>query len=317
MPTETSPPVPRVVVHPERPDGVWEALRALADQEPMTLVDAADEQDVVDALQVPGAVLATYRWSPRFLQPGLSLVQAMSTGVDQFPLDEFRRRGIGLCNASGVLADCIAEHALACLFALTRNLPQHRDDQRTGRWTPRVGHELAGATLAVVGLGAVGQQVARLGAAVGMTVLGVRRTPGPIGSVAEVLGPDRLLQVCERADAVVLCLPETASTRGLIGAAELAALGDGWLINVGRGSAVDEFALLHALRRGALRGAALDVVDPEPPPADSGLWNEPRILLTGHSAVLSPRWGTEWTKVLAANLRSERDGTGRVNAVIG
>lgn len=102
----------------------------------------------------------------------------------------------------------------------------------------------------MVGLGAVGQQVARLGAALGMTVLGMRRTAGPVPFVSEVLGPDRLAELCARADALILCLPQTPSTRGLIGANELADLGAGWLVNVGRGSAVDESALLHALRRG-------------------------------------------------------------------
>lgn len=283
----------------------------------MVLIDAQDADDVTRALRTPGSVLATYRWSPQFLQPGLHWVQAMSTGVDQFPIEQFRARGLRLCNASGVLADCIAEHALGLLFALTKNVPQHRDDQRAGRWTPRVGQELAGSTLGVVGLGPVGQQVARLGAALGMSVLGVRRRPGPVPFVGEVLPPARLAELCERADALVLCLPGTAQTRGLIGARELATLGAGWLINVGRGSVVDESSLLHALRRGALRGAALDVVDPEPPPADSELWNEPRVLLTGHSAVLSPRWGTAWTQVLAANLRAAREGSGWVNAVTG
>ena len=103
----------------------------------------------------------------------------------------------------------------------------------------------------MVGLGAVGQQVARLGAALGMTVLGMRRTAGPVPFVSGVLGPDRLAELCARADALILCLPQTPSTRGLIGANELADLGAGWLVNVGRGSAVDESALLHALHRGA------------------------------------------------------------------
>ncbi len=169
----------------------------------------------------------------------------------------------------------------------------------------------------MVGLGAVGQQVARLGAALGMTVLGMRRTAGPVPFVSEVLGPDRLAELGARADALILCLPQTPSTRGLIGANELADLGAWWLVNVGRGSAVDESALLHALRRGALRGAALDVVDPEPPPGDSELWTEPRVLLTGHSAVLSPRWGQAWTQVLAVNLRAARDGSGWTNLVTG
>ena len=110
-------------------------------------------------------------------------------------------------------------------------------------------------------------------------------------------------------------LPGGADTRGMVGAPQLDALGAGWLVNVGRGSTVDEDAVVTALTDGALRGAALDVVATEPLPAGSPLWDVPGLLLTGHSAALSPRWGSAWAGLFEANLaaaRGERGWTSRV-----
>lgn len=302
----------RVVLHPSRPPGVHEAVLDLADRGVIDLVDATSDDEVAAALGVPGSVLVSHRWRPDFLTDGLAWIQGLGVGVDQFPQDELAERGVPLCNAAGVMAGCVAEHAFALLLALTRRLPEHRADQAAHRWTPHIGVEVSQLTLGVLGLGAVGQEVARRGKAFDMSVLGLRRRPDPVPHVDEIVGLDEL---CARSDVLVVCLPGGAETRGLVGEPQLAALGAGWLVNVGRGGIVDEPALLTALRSGGLRGAALDVVEGEPLRRDSPLWDRPNLLLTGHSAALSPRWGADWVGLFEANLaaaRGERDWSSRV-----
>lgn len=299
---------PRVVLHPDRPPGVQDAVLDLAARGVVDLVDATSDADTAAALQVSGSVLVSYRWRPEFLTDGLSWIQTLGVGVDQFPRRELAGRGVTLCNARGVMAGCVAEHAIALLLSMTRRLLDSRDDQRAHTWTPRTGAELSQLTLGVVGLGAIGRQVAVRAGAFGMTVLGLRRTPGPVAGVDEVMGPDRIDELCDRSNALVICLPGGDATRGLLGGEQLRRLGDGWLVNVGRGGTVDETALVDALHRGSLRGAALDVVDGEPLSARSPLWDTPRLLLTGHSAALSPRWGADWATLFTRNIAAATGG---------
>lgn len=302
----------RVVLHPSRPPGVLDAVLGLVADGTIDLVDATSDEEVAAALRAPGSVLVSHVWRPDFLTDGLAWIQGLGVGVDQFPRDDLAARGVPLCNARGVQAGCVAEHAFALLLAMTRAVLDSHDDQLARRWTPRIGVELSGMTLGVLGLGAIGQAVAVRARAFGMRVLGVRRRPDPVDHVDEIVGLDEL---CTRSQAVVICLPGDPSTRGLVGAPQLAALGPGWLVNVGRGGIVDETALVEALRAGGLRGAALDVVDGEPLAPDSPLWTTPRLLLTGHSAALSPRWGADWVGLFAANLasaRGEREWASRV-----
>lgn len=298
----------RVVLHPDRPPGVHDAVVDLAERGVVDLVDATSDTETAEALQVPGSVLVSYRWRPEFLTDGLSWIQALGVGVDQFPRRELAERGVTLCNARGVMAGCVAEHAIALLLAMTRRVLDSRDDQRARTWTPRRGEELSQLTLGVVGLGAIGQAVAVRAGAFGMPVLGLRRTPGPVAGVEEVMGPNRIDELCDRSNALILCLPGGDATRGLLGGEQLRRIGDGWLVNVGRGGTVDEAALVDALHRGSLRGAALDVVDGEPPSTQSPLWDAPRLLLTGHSAALSPRWGADWATLFTRNIDAAAGG---------
>jgi phosphoglycerate dehydrogenase-like enzyme len=157
----------------------------------------------------------------------------------------------------------------------------------------------------VLGLGSIGEEVAGLAASLGMRVIGTKRSPEGYAGVAErVLGPEGTLEVCRECDAVVVALPRTAAPA--LGAAELAALEGGWLVNVGRGSAVDEVALVEALRAGVLRGAGLDVFATEPLPPDSPLWDLPNVVITPHSAWSSDRLSPRVAEVFAANLAAFR-----------
>jgi phosphoglycerate dehydrogenase-like enzyme len=196
-----------------------------------------------------------------------------------------------IASASGLFAAEAAEHAIAGLLALARGLTTHADRQREHAWSPFASRALAGRSLAIVGLGAIGTRVARAAAALGMRPLGVRRTPRPTEHVAEVGGPQDLHRLLGEADHLVVCAPLTAETRGLVDARALACLHRAaWVVNVARGGVVDEPALLEALREGRVGGAFLDVFEEEPLPPTSRWWTAPNVIVTPHVAGLGVRY---------------------------
>lgn len=300
-----------VVLHPRHPRGVAEAFRA---SKAIHLLEP-EESGVVDALD-DVAILVTYVWRPDYLRPQLRWVQSVSAGVDQFPLDDLRAADVALTSASGVHGPQVAEHTFALLLSLTRAVGVSIRDAGDHTWRPRTGAEIAGLTMAILGLGTIGEEIARRAVAWDMRVIGTKADPSSYAGVAEqVMPPSRTVDVCREADVVVCVLPDNENTRGIIGADALDALGDGWLINVGRGTAVDEDALIAALDRGRLRGAGLDVFATEPLRDDSPLWGNPRVVLTPHTAGLSPKYGERLVQVFERNLPAfagERPWTGRV-----
>jgi phosphoglycerate dehydrogenase-like enzyme len=218
----------------------------------------------------------------------------------------------------------MAEHTLGVMLSFVRQLHRARDAQRQRRWVqdelwsvpPEFG-SLAGSTLLLVGLGAVGGAIAVRARALGQRVIAVRRHPQPDPAPAdEQWGAAELPRLLPRADWLVLAAPLTADTRHLIGARELSLLKrSAVLVNVGRGHLVDEPALVAALNAGTLAGAALDVVEQEPLPADSPLWDMSNVLLTPHISGLAPDyWGRAMT-MFEDNLRRFVDGRPLLNVV--
>ena len=264
--------------------------------------------DVALALQAGAPILVTYRWDDSFITPGLRWVQSLSAGMEQFPLDALRRAGVALTSARGVHAPAVAEHAIALLMASMRGIGAAMRDVPSREWTwGRPAFELGGRTLGIIGLGHVGEHVARLAVGLGMRVIGTKAHPENYSGVAErVHGPDGTIEVCAEADAVVVALPEGAADGPVVEREALESLGDGWLVNVGRGSAVDEQALVQALTSGDLRGAGLDVFETEPLPADSSLWELPTVVITPHAAWASDRLPARMAERFVANLAAFR-----------
>lgn len=183
----------------------------------------------------------------------------------------------------GMHAASLSEHAFSLMLALSRRLLDFQHDRATRHWERRQCSTLQGKTLLVVGLGAVGRQVALKGQAFGMRVLGVRRQAEGVPGVDELFAPDHLREALARSDWVILCLALTPETRHYIGAGELAVMKPtAFLINVARGEVVDEAALLEALRSGRIAGAGLDVFATEPLPDDSPFWGLPNVVMTPH-----------------------------------
>jgi phosphoglycerate dehydrogenase-like enzyme len=300
-------------LHPAHAPGQAEALRAVAG---LDIVAPVDEDGVRAELGAGAEALFTFAWDDSFLGPSLRWVQALSAGCEQFPAAVLQARGVALTSAGGAHAPAVAEHAIALLLAVTRGIVPAVRAGAERQWSAVPAWELCGLTLGVLGLGSIGEAVARRAAGLGMRVVGTKRDPARYEGVAdEVFGPNGTRRVCRAADAVVVALPGGAATRNAVGEPELTAIGEGWLVNVGRGSVVDETALAAALSSGVLRGAALDVTADEPLPASSPLWDVPNLLITPHMAWRSPRLPGRVADVVAANLagfRGEAPWTTRV-----
>lgn len=226
---------------------------------------------------------------------------------------------IVLTNAAGVGAVPIAEWVLARVLAVYKRLDEHAEQQRAHHWDQRLGAVLAGRRALVVGLGAIGTEVARRFKAFGVHVTGVRRswTPGMSPSEAdEVIGPEQLVDALGSAHIVVVSAPGTAANANLFDARAFAAMRrNAMFVNVARGSLVDEGALIDALRSGHLRAAAVDVARQEPLPADSPLWDTPHLAISPHSSASADRYLERVAELFYDNLARYVAGRGLVNVV--
>jgi len=248
--------------------------------------------------------------------PRLRWVHATSDGAGEqvrragLPAEALER--VTVTTSSGVHAVPLAEFSILGLLAVAKELPRLLEDQRARAW-PEVRQplrELSGQTLFLVGLGEIGREVARLGKALGMRTVGFRRSQGPPPDhVDEVHGPERLAELAGQADAMVVSLPLTEQTAGMIDRATIQRLPPSCIfVNVGRGGVVDEPALVDALREGRIAGAVLDVFATEPLPDDSPLWSLPNVLVTPHAAALSARENERIVELFCDNLRRYLDG---------
>jgi len=248
--------------------------------------------------------------------PRLAFIQSISAGTDQYSREALAAAGIRVASAQGVNERAVAEHAIALILAMARQIPQARDNQTAKKWRGMIGDiskredELGGKTLLIVGMGRIGSRLATLAKAFDMRVIAVRRNPAKSAGAADaVVGEDGLLGVLEQADFVALTCPLTPETENLIDARALAAMKpSAYLINVARGKVVNEPALVEALGQKRIAGAALDCVWDEPLPATSGLWGVPNVLITPHTAGETRRYEDNVIDLLLENL--ERLGRG-------
>jgi phosphoglycerate dehydrogenase-like enzyme len=244
----------------------------------------------------------------------LRLVQATAAGVGQqvqaarLSADDLRQ--VAVAGSSGVHAGPVAEFAMAGILAFARDLPRLDRDRVARRWEHYPTRDVAGRTILILGIGAIGSRVAELAHALGLHVIGVnstgRRPDAPVDECAPVA---RLPELAARADVLVITLPATAATANLVDAAVLHALpADAIVVNVGRGSVVDEAALIDVLRTGRLAGAALDVTAEEPLNPHSPLWDLPNVILSPHTAALSPHENERIVALFLDNLDRLRAG---------
>jgi phosphoglycerate dehydrogenase-like enzyme len=242
--------------------------------------------------------------------PRLCFIQSISAGTDQYSREALRNAGIRLASARGVNAEAVAQHAMALMLALERQLHVARDNQAKRHWRGMISdlerreNELGGATLLIVGLGDIGSRLAALARAFGMRVIGIKRDPARRTDAAdEVFRHDQLLAQLPQADVVALTCPLTPDTERLIGAAALAAMKpSAFLVNVARGRVVDEPALIAALSERRIAGAGIDCTVEEPLPPSSPLWALDNALITPHTAGETRRYEDNVIDLLLDNL---------------
>jgi phosphoglycerate dehydrogenase-like enzyme len=235
-----------------------------------------------------------------------------SAGADRYAdRSNFVRDDVIISASKGVFSVPIAEHVMAMMLAFSRNMPLYWSQKLQAQWrrVPPAG-DVAGSTVGILGLGHIGLEVARRAHAFGASVIAVKRTPGEKPEfVDELYDESGTERVVERSDSLVLCLPSTERTRGFLSADRIARLKDGaFVYNIGRGTAIDQDALIRALESGRLGGAGLDVTDPEPLPEDSPLWAMPNVIITPHSSGSSPTNDKRRFEVFCDNLERFRSG---------
>jgi phosphoglycerate dehydrogenase-like enzyme len=271
--------------------------------------------DAVEENLVEAEIALTWLLKPEQFKAAKKLrwIHSPAAGVHQLMFPELVNSDVILTNGREVHGPVVAEHVIALIFALAKGLPfavrfqlQHTWAQEllwTGAGRPR---QLAGATLGLVGLGSIGREVAKSATALGMNVIAVRehsQRANPEG-IRQVFASHQMEDFLSRSDYVVLAAPVTSATRGLINAERISKMkSSAFLINVGRGSLIDEAALIIALREKRIAGAALDVFEREPLPADSPLWDLENVLITPHTAGLSEKTWDRQYELFSENLR--------------
>ncbi|MGX7680149.1 D-2-hydroxyacid dehydrogenase [Jatrophihabitans sp. DSM 45814] len=287
------------------PESVIRASESPLDDRTRT---ALAEAEVVLALDLP--------LSTPDLAPQLQWVQAYGAGIGQLLTC---LSGVTLTSAAGVGSAAIAEFVIARLLQVNRRLRDLDERQRERDWSNIRGEELAGKTMLLIGLGAIGSDTARLARAFGMKLLAVRRRPELSAGdrlVDEVHPPSALLELLPRADVVVLCAPGTRSTDGMIGERQLASMKpNAVLVNVARGALIDEPALIRALHEGRLRAAVLDVTTQEPLPPEHEFWGLENVYLSPHTATSMDGYLPRLLDIFIDNLSRYANGEPLLNAV--
>jgi phosphoglycerate dehydrogenase-like enzyme len=313
----------KLVIHPPVEPERLAKVRAAAGG--MTVVNAADEAEAVRAMADADAFFG--KITPAMLAAATKLrwVQSPTASLEHYVFPELVAHPCTLTNMRGLFSDVIADQVFGYVLCFARNLHRYIRNQLEARWQPaggesqrvslatgpgvvnaidRVHLHLADCTLGVVGLGAIGSEVARRGLAFSMRVVAVDpvQTRPPDG-VTLLGAPDRLPDLLAASDFVVVCAPHTPETAKMFRLPQFRQMKrTGYLINIGRGAIVDLADLISALDEGALAGAGLDVFEVEPLPADHPLWKMPNVIITPHVAGYSPRIAGRHLEVLLDNL---------------
>ncbi|MFI5273646.1 MAG: D-2-hydroxyacid dehydrogenase [Ktedonobacterales bacterium] len=304
-----------------------ERLAAALGRDGLLVVDGADalhaalvahpEAEVVSSFHPPADLLA--------LAPGVRWLAQPSAGADQlFRAGLVREGGPIVTTANGIHAVPISEFVFSVMLLWAKHWRELLARQRAHEWLDGqrgaiAGRELCGATLGIVGLGAIGRRVAQLGGCFGMQVVATRRSarPGDADADAQLMLPmDQLDTLLAQSDYVVVAVPNTDATHHLIGGPQFRAMKpSAFFVNIARGAVVDEPALVRALRDGQIAGAGLDVFETEPLPPDSPLWAMPNVFIAPHISGASAAYSRRFTDLLLDNLARYRAGQPLRNVV--
>jgi len=289
----------KILISIQQPVKQWqipsEGVDALRERFPaIQFIHATSMEQRADGLRECDAAYTWILDSEELSQaPKLKWVHTSAVAVETLCLPELFARRVAVSNTRGVQAIPIAEHVMAVVLALAKQIPFVLDNQQQSRWAQNefIGERLPwllhGRTLGLIGVGTIGSEIARRAEAFGMRVIALRRRPayGVIGHVDRVYGIADLPDFLAQSHVLVIAAPLTPETQGLMAAAQFAQLPQGAIVvNVGRAKIVDTAALMAALKSGHLGGASLDVFPQEPLPADHPLWKTPNVILTPHTS---------------------------------
>jgi len=262
--------------------------------------------------------MLAFRAAPGLLPkaPRLRWIQAITAGVEGWLALPDLPEAVALCCARGTHRVQMPENILGALFHLTKPYMAAALDQREHRWTRRVSEDLAGKTLGILGVGAIGQELARKAAALEMRVIGTKRSPGPVPHVERVYPPEGMAEVLGASDYVLLLLPVTPETRGIMGAKTLSQMRpSAYLLNFGRGELIVDADLIAAVKARTIAGAVLDVFATEPLPPEHPFWGTEGILVLPHIGGLHPQRDGVVAELFVDNLRRFLAGQPLLHAV--
>ena len=251
-------------------------------------------------------------WKNDLLQkaPRLKFIQSISAGINQYDVNVLKAGGVRLASAQGVNMNAVSDHAMSMILAMSRRLPEARDNQARKFWRPMQSDfalredELTGKTLLIFGMGRIGGRLAKLAKAFDMNVIGLRRgNLSEKGHADEVHASAQFHELLPRADFVALTCALTDETRNIVGDKALSRFKPtAYLVNMARGACVDEGALIKALRDAKIKGAALDCTVEEPLPEASPLWSMPNVFITPHTGGETCAYEAGIAKLLETNL---------------
>jgi len=280
------------------------ADRVLVDSLPRREKPSAEQMARTEALMavaVPPGLLSA--------MPKLRWVQAMTAGVEGWLALPDLPATLTLTCARGTHRESMPENIIGALFYVAKPYAAAVENQKHNRWAHSVAQPLTGKTLGILGLGAVGQEVARIAAVLGMRVIGVRRRPEPMTNVAKVLPPDRTPEVLAESDFLLLLLPATPETDNFINAERLEKMKpSAWLLNFGRGQLIKDGDLIAAVKAKKIAGAVLDVFRQEPLPADPPFWTSEGIIVLPHIGGPHPQRDKIVARLFVDNLGRFLDG---------
>ncbi|TBL71577.1 D-2-hydroxyacid dehydrogenase [Paenibacillus thalictri] len=293
-----------VSVQPIKPEHEQQIRSIAPDWE---FVNGQTKEDWLPHLQEAEIVIGWKSEVGQLLNPGTGLrwVQNWGAGVDKFPLAAFGTAGVKLTSTSGIHPYPISEHVIAMMLSFTRKIHLSLLNQQRRKWQ-NVGPlgEMHGKTVGIIGVGAIGTEIARLSKAFGMKVLGVKRTVAPVEHVDHMFTLAQLDEVLQESDYVVVTLPLTKDTTHIFGRGQFQAMKrDAFFINIGRGGTTDTKALIDALREGEIAGAGLDVFEVEPLPEDHPLWEMENVMITPHNSGSSGHYDERAMQIFTENLR--------------
>jgi D-2-hydroxyacid dehydrogenase (NADP+) len=281
-------------------------------------VDVLINENVLDVISQVN-ILVAGKFNKEILEKAgkLQWVHALAAGVERLLFPEFVESDIVLTNSSGVHPTPISEHVLGMMLMVSRKLHESYKNQLQKEWSRPVPTELYGKTLGIVGFGSIGERIGSLGKSIGMHVIGMKRnTDYKTENAHELLPPDRLDELLERSDFVVISLPLTKATEKLITKREFEIMKEtAYIVNISRGKIICQDDLVHALESEEIAGACLDVFEEEPLPAESPLWEFDNVLVTPHYAGSTPEYFNRAIDIFCDNLERFLTGAPLVNVV--